>query len=443
MLDIITNPIFVSVIVMTVLCLLKMNIFVAIVVSAILCGVMGGLSVVESITMFYSGFTSDAGNLLVRLLLGFVAACVVASGVGEVLAPRVSRILKKNRWALIVGLLIVAVCCETVITLGANFCFILLPPLLAVFNKYNIDRRKACVAIMCGLQIGYVCIPFGYGSAFQAIVADAMAANGAAGYDFMDVCKAAWPVGIAMIAGCVLAEVMYHKDRVYTPVAGITASEDGVVASDDGELPKWEWKHVAVIIAAISAPVTQIISGSLHLGSLVAVFLMFILKGVKLKDFDDLANKGFLSVALVSFIMQGGAGFANVSKTVGNVTGLVDASVSLLGGSKLAGAFVMLMIGLLVTMGIGSSWGTVPIVAVVIVPMGVKFGFSPSAIIMMVCAAAALGDSGSPASNQTLIPTANFNLDGQHDHIWDTCVPSFICCNLPILVICTIAACIM
>ena len=56
---------------------------------------------------------------------------------------------------------------------------------------------------------------------------------------------------------------------------------------------------------------------------------------------------------------------------------------------------------------------------------------------------AVLGDAGSPASDQTLLPTAVFNLDGQHDHIWDTCVPSFICCNVPILIICSICACIM
>lgn len=444
MVDIITNPIFISVIVMTALCLLKMNVFFAIVISAILCGVMGGLGVVESIEMFYGGFASDSGNFIVRLLLGCVATCVVASGLGEVLAPRVSALLKKSGpWAIIVCLVIVAVVCETIITLGANFCFILIPPLLPVFNKYMIDRRNACIAIMAGLQIGYVCIPIGYGAAFQDIVADAMAANGIAGVTYMDVAAAAWPVGIAMIGSCVLGFLLYRKPRKYNPVPGITAPAEGEVALPENVMPKWELKHTLVIIAAFSAPVVQMITGSLHLGSIVAIILICLFRVVKYRELSDLADKGFMSVALVSFIMMGGAGYANISKTVGNVPGLVEATVSIMGGSKLAGGFVMLLLGLLVTMGIGSSWGTVPIVAVVMVPMGLEFGFSVPAILMLVCAAAALGDSGSPASNQTLIPTATFNIDGQHDHIWDTCVPSFICCNFPILVICTIFAMFM
>lgn len=148
-------------------------------------------------------------------------------------------------------------------------------------------------------------------------------------------------------------------------------------------------------------------------------------------------------MAYVTFVLMAGSGYAMVSKTVGNVKGLVDNTVSLLGGSKPIGAFVMLMLGLVVTMGIGSSWGTVPIVAVIMVPMGLKMGFSVPAIIMMISVAAALGDAGSPASDQTLLPTAAFNVDGQHDHIWDTCVPSFFCINGPLLIGGVIAACVM
>ena len=49
-------------------------------------------------------------------------------------------------------------------------------------------------------------------------------------------------------------------------------------------------------------------------------------------------------------------------------------------------------------------------------------------------AAAALGDAGSPASDTTLGPTSGLNADGQHDHIWDTCVPTFIAFNIPLMI---------
>ncbi len=48
------------------------------------------------------------------------------------------------------------------------------------------------------------------------------------------------------------------------------------------------------------------------------------------------------------------------------------------------------------------------------------------AIIAIIGTAGALGDAGSPASDSTLGPTAGLAADGQHNHIWDTCVPTFI-----------------
>ena len=96
-------------------------------------------------------------------------------------------------------------------------------------------------------------------------------------------------------------------------------------------------------------------------------------------------------------------------------------------------AFVMLLIGLIVTMGIGSSFATIPIIASIFVPLSMAFGFSTLAIIALVGTAAALGDAGSPASDSTLGPTAGLDVDGQHNHIWDTCVPTFIHYNIPLL----------
>lgn len=84
-------------------------------------------------------------------------------------------------------------------------------------------------------------------------------------------------------------------------------------------------------------------------------------------------------------------------------------------------------------MGGGTSFGTIPIIAVIYVPLCQSVGFSVPATILLISAAAALGDAGSPASDSTLGPTSGLNADGQHDHIWDTCVPTFIHFNIPIM----------
>ena len=143
-------------------------------------------------------------------------------------------------------------------------------------------------------------------------------------------------------------------------------------------------------------------------------------------------------MGFIAFVMLIAAGYAAVINESGAVTQLVDSAFGMLGGSKIAGSFTMVLLGLIITMGIGTSFGTVPVIAAIYVPLGLKLGFSPAAIIFLIAVAAALGDAGSPASDTTLGPTAGLNADGQHDHMWDTCVPQFLCYNIPLMIAGTI-----
>ena len=65
-------------------------------------------------------------------------------------------------------------------------------------------------------------------------------------------------------------------------------------------------------------------------------------------------------------------------------------------------ALAMLIVGLIVTMGIGSSFSTLPIIAAIYVPLCVSLDFSAMATIALIGTAGALGDAGSPASDSTL-----------------------------------------
>ena len=75
--------------------------------------------------------------------------------------------------------------------------------------------------------------------------------------------------------------------------------------------------------------------------------------------------------------------------------------------------------------------------ALLLLPLGVSAAYSDGCtddFLIGAAAAAALGDAGSPASDTTLGPTSGLNADGQHDHIWDTCVPTFIAFNIPLMI---------
>ena len=103
----------------------------------------------------------------------------------------------------------------------------------------------------------------------------------------------------------------------------------------------------------------------------------------------------------------------------------------------------MLVVGLVVTMGIGSSFSTLPIISIIYVPLCLSLGFSPMATVAIIGTAGALGDAGSPASDSTLGPTMGLNADGQHDHIRDSVIPTFLHFNLPLLAAGWVAALVL
>ena len=141
-------------------------------------------------------------------------------------------------------------------------------------------------------------------------------------------------------------------------------------------------------------------------------------------------DRGVGMMGTIAFIMLVASGYASVLNETGAVDALVASASEFIGDSKLLAAVIMMLVGLLVTMGIGTSFGTVPVLAAIFVPLAAAVGFTPLATAALIGAAGAIGDAGAPASDSTLGPTSGLNADGQHHHIWDTCVPSFLHYNV-------------
>ncbi len=179
------------------------------------------------------------------------------------------------------------------------------------------------------------------------------------------------------------------------------------------------------------------------MGALAGLFTLFISGVMKRNEADKLITDGMILMAFIGFVMLVAAGFSNVLNKTGDVASLVKASTGFIGHSQSVGALLMLVVGLLITMGIGSSFATVPVITTIFVPLCAQLGFSPMATIAVIGAAAAVGDAGSPASDSTLGPTSGLSADGQHHHIWDTCVPTFIFYNIPLVIFGWIAALVL
>lgn len=205
-----------------------------------------------------------------------------------------------------------------------------------------------------------------------------------------------------------------------------------------------EPKAVLITLVSIAAALgVQLFTDSMAMGAATG-FMMMILGGiVHWREADDVFARGVRMMALCGFIMISASGFAEVLRTTGDIPALVAMVEELVYGSKALAALLMLVVGLMITMGIGSSFSTIPIIATLYVPLALALGFSPLATAALVGASGALGDAGSPASDSTIGPTAGLDVDGQHDHIRDTVIPTFMHYNIPMILLAWIAAMIL
>lgn len=425
------NPVIVAVVVMTVLCLLKINILIAIMVSGVIGGLVGGLGLSTTISTLISGMGGNAETALSYILLGTLAAAVSQTNIVTLLAAKLSKSLKAKGILLVLIIAFVGCFSQNLIPIHISYIPILIPPLLVVMNSMKLDRRAMACGLTFSVKWPYVTFPVGFGLIFHGIIANSMTQNGVP-FETTDVWKAMWIPGLGMLLGLLIAVFFsYRKKREYKDL------NPEMNLEQDVKFTSREWFTLLAIIAAF---VIQILTGSMPLGGLVGILILMLTRVIKVNEVDSTMAEGIKLMGFIAFVMLVAAGFAEVIKATKGVDSLVVSSANLIGGSKLLGAIIMLLIGLGITMGIGTSFGTIPIIATIYVPLGVKLGFSPAAIVCLLGTAGALGDAGSPASDSTLGPTAGLNVDGQHDHIWDTCVPTFLHYNIPLIIFGTIAA---
>lgn len=432
-----TNPVLISVIVMTILCLVKMNVLIAIILAALTGGLISGMGLNETMKILIGGMGGNAETALSYILLGALAVAIGKTGVADLLARKIGGAIKDKRVMFVLIIAGIACFSQNLIPVHIAFIPILIPPLIAVMNKLKIDRRAVACALTFGLKAPYVMLPVGFGLIFHNILRDALIDNGMPVVTNM-VWKALLLPGIGMIIGLFVAVfISYRKPREYKDI------KINLDTEVQNEYTGMTIKHWGALAGAVAAFGIQIWTGSLPLGAIVGLAIMMAFRAFGWKEIDDMMNGGIGLMGFIAFVMLVASGYGAVIRATGGVEALVVAAAGMMGGSKLVAAVIMLFIGLIITMGIGTSFGTIPIVAAIFVPLAMTIGFSPLATLALVGTAGALGDAGSPASDSTLGPTAGLNVDGQHDHIWDTCVPTFLHYNIPLIIFGTIAALVL
>ena len=430
---------------MLILTLCRINVIVAMTVSAIVAGLTAGLGLSQTVNAFNDGLSGGAEIALSYAMLGAFAVAISKSGLTRILASKLLKQVNDNShkgemtlsYLILSIILLCAISSQNLIPVHIAFIPILIPPLLVVFNKLRLDRRAIACILTFGLATSYMVLPYGFGGIYlYSILHKNLTENG------LEIVNTQVPMAmiipaIGMLFGLLVAVfISYRKRRSYESHS-LTEQQQEVVI----EQPK---KVLAVgITAVLCSLVAQNISGSMILGGLVGVAIFTLFGVVKLEQNGDVFSKGIAMMAMIGFIMISAQGFASVMKATGDVASLVSSAAGLIEGNKPLAAALILLVGLLITMGIGSSFSTVPIIATLFVPLCMELNFSVMATAALVGTAGALGDAGSPASDSTLGPTSGLNADGQHDHIWDSVVPTFIHFNIPLLIAGWVAAMVL
>ncbi|MBV0932216.1 Na+/H+ antiporter family protein [Marinobacterium weihaiense] len=428
------NAVVVAVLVMLVLSLLRTPVVVALVLGALSAGLLAGMGLEGTLEAFSSGLGGGAGVALNYAMLGGFAVAIAQSGLPHAMADVVQRKLgtgevqatRAVKYALIVVLVTVAISSQNLIPIHIAFIPLLVPPLLLVMSRMQLDRRLVACVLTFGLVTPYMFLPVGFGGIYlNDILLQNVADNGQS-IEGINIMSAMWIPALGMLVGLILALFNYRKPRQY--------NVEKLQEAERVEVKYSPMRLAAVGVAVLVAFGVQLWTGSMVLGALSGYMICTLTGIVRWKQADGVLIDGMKMMAMIGFIMITAAGFAEVMRQTGEISTLVSSTAELIGDNKGLAALLMLVVGLLVTLGIGSSFSTIPIIAAIYVPLALSLGFSPLAIVALVGTAGALGDAGSPASDSTLGPTAGLNVDGQHHHIWDTVVPTFLHYNLPLLI---------
>lgn len=433
------NSVIIAVSLMVLLSLVRVNIVIALIIGAIVGGLSAGLNINETIKAFNDGLGNGATIALSYVMLGTFAVAISKSGITDLLSNMIIRKIANSKnnsssmqfiyikYLMLSLILLAAISSQNLVPVHIAFIPILIPPLLHSMAELKLDRRVVACVITFGLVATYMLLPIGFGGIFlNEILLKNLVDSGVAATAGQLPIAMSIPV-FGMFIGLLIAIFFSYKNKRVYDINKILEVE-----SQKKDLNIF---HIIIaLVSVLTALGLQLYTNSIILGAL-AGFIIFIVAGVvKASQTQDFFTKGLQMMGMIGFIMIAANGFASVINATGAVETLVNSVSYLIGDNKSLAVILMLVVGLFITMGIGSSFSTIPIIATIYAPLCLQLDFSVMATITIIGTAAALGDAGSPVSDSTLGPTSGLNVDGQHDHIWDSVVPTFLHYNIPLII---------
>lgn len=445
------NSVVLAIGLMIFLCIVRVPVTIALIASALVGALHSGLSTHEAIAAINDNLLIGSQVGMTYIMVGALAVALARSGILDLLARKMVSLLgnesvkeqKKVKWLLYLIFMVSSILSQNAVPVHIAFIPVMIPPLLVVFNKLRIDRRAVACVLACSISASYLLLPTGFGAIFlnEILLANVNDVGSAYGLSVTAsmVPKAMFLPVMGILAGMLVAVFFtYRKPRDYQ-VSEI--AQQHLDKTKDTVLKPFQLIMTLIAIAATLA--IQILFDSLLVGAMIG-FMILSLSGIfRWDQQDDVFTEGMRMMVQIAVIITIASGFAGVLDATGEIKPLVQASAEIIGDNKALAAAIMLIVGLFITIGFGDSFASVPILAPIYIPLALTLGFSPMAAVALLGASAALGDAGSPASTITLGATSGLNADGQHDHVRDSVIPTFMHANFGMVIFAWIAAMVL
>ena len=169
-----TNEVVLAIILLLALSLGRVNVIVALIISAMFAGLWSGLGWNKTVETFTGGLGGGASVAMNYAVLGAFAVAI-APGITELLAYKVIslmgatptlRTINRFKYVLLAILLAFSISSQNLIPVHIAFIPIIVPPLLGIFNKMQLDRRAVACVLTFGLTATYMILPVGFGKIF-------------------------------------------------------------------------------------------------------------------------------------------------------------------------------------------------------------------------------------------------------------------------------------
>ena len=109
--ELLFNPVLISVIILCLLCIFKVNVLFSLMISSIIAGLISKMPIDRIMNLFISGMGQNSETALSYILLGTLAAAMTHTGLAKIIAIKISCFIKDNKYLLIGILVLISIMC--------------------------------------------------------------------------------------------------------------------------------------------------------------------------------------------------------------------------------------------------------------------------------------------------------------------------------------------